>query len=47
MEENKTITVIKKMIEDKKFIQQYIQGKIEFSELTKRGIKFVSPLSIK
>ncbi len=42
--EPKIISTLKKMIEDKKLIHDYITNGRDLSELTSKGIKFVQPL---
>jgi hypothetical protein len=42
---NKAESIVKKMIEDKKIIRQYIKEGKDLSELTKtRGIDFAKPI---
>ncbi|SEW29292.1 hypothetical protein [Chitinophaga arvensicola] len=40
----KVITILKKMIEDKKLIHDYITNGRDLSELKSKGIKFVQPI---
>ncbi|MBO9730461.1 MAG: hypothetical protein J7623_17605 [Chitinophaga sp.] len=40
----KIIAILKKMIEDKKLIHDYITNGRDLSELKSKGIKFVQPL---
>lgn len=40
----KIVDILKKMIEDKKLIHDYITNGRDFSELKSKGIKFVQPL---
>ncbi|WP_235938122.1 hypothetical protein [Chitinophaga solisilvae] len=40
----KIVNILKKMIEDKKLIHDYITNGRDLSELKSKGIKFVQPL---
>lgn len=42
---NSNLSILHKILEDKKAIHKYIQGELSSKEIDERGIKFVKPLS--